>query len=954
MLPFETLDKAELNSVRLDLVHQLQCFNCSTEDIQTLRDILVDILNLQHGLEDNLLVIQQIQQVDPGTGEDYKELALNTARQHIIDINSVYQQGLDWLRNDQACDTLGSDNINEDIKIEIKEVPGLDFDELPSNCSEIKNNVVLTPRTNSEYDNLLPIDHEGIVSNLSEKNQQRAMSDGRKTGRGPNWSDLQTACFKSLITTLDGGDIYNAILSMDMTKEGKERKKRAWDRVLRKFRKIPGNEDFELKHLLSKYKNLKNRNKQLQEKLKFQADDLPHSPSSGLEWMRNDQSCDTHDAEEDFKVALDVDLNQIPSDNEEITEKCITDYDNLVPIGHEGNLSNIIKKNQQRVVSGRRKGRRAPNWSDQQAACLQDLITTLDGGDVYTAILSTSMTKEWRERKKRAWDTVYRMFRKIPGNEVFKLKHLFSKFKNLRNLNKELIEDRRFQAIQSDGLSHYPNNGSDWMMNDQSSDTLDSEEYTKVDSDHDMDQIFTDEEEITDQSNTECFPIDQEGNASNTFDGRMDGRMVNSVRASEKCLRGPNWSDQQAAFLQGLIKTLDGGDVYKAILSTMKTKENRKRKKRAWDRVYREFRQIPGNEVFKLNHLVSKFKNIRNFGKEISDEKIYEVVQANVPLPLSPHIGWMRNDQSCDALGSEEHIKVDPDQDIDQFSSDCLENQDNEERLSNSVKVGGKRDRSPNWSDEQTACLQDLIKSLDGGEIYTALLSTMKTKENRTRKKRAWDRVYREFRKMPGHEVFRLKHLVSKFKDIKNYKKEELVQNPDNTVCGAPSLSSPTEKDPIKPPPFSREQTRLLLEIVESVRVNQEQKEIIDSPGNKPELKEKKNKVWRNIHAQFIERSDCNLFSAQHLKGKYRNIVFQRGGQKNFDGSEKSLQNNPIQQLNTTYYRPILPKLPEENSPEFLEVPVKVEIHDGEEERNPLDVPVKVEIIDEEDPLQIL
>ncbi len=40
--------------------------------------------------------------------------------------------------------------------------------------------------------------------------------------------------------------------------------------------------------------------------------------------MRNDQSCDTHDAEEDFKVALDVDLNQIPSDNEEITEKCIT------------------------------------------------------------------------------------------------------------------------------------------------------------------------------------------------------------------------------------------------------------------------------------------------------------------------------------------------------------------------------------------------------------------------------------------------------------------------------------------------------------------------------------------------------------------------------------------------------------------------------------------------------
>jgi len=51
----------------------IQYYECSAEEKGILRDILVDILNLQHGLEDNLLVIQQIQQVDPGTGEDYKE-----------------------------------------------------------------------------------------------------------------------------------------------------------------------------------------------------------------------------------------------------------------------------------------------------------------------------------------------------------------------------------------------------------------------------------------------------------------------------------------------------------------------------------------------------------------------------------------------------------------------------------------------------------------------------------------------------------------------------------------------------------------------------------------------------------------------------------------------------------------------------------------------------------------
>ena len=33
---------------------------------------------------------------------------------------------------------------------------------------------------------------------------------------------------------------------------------------------------------------------------------------------------------------------------------------------------------------------------------------------------------------------------------------------------------------------------------------------------------------------------------------------------------------------------------------------------RAWDRVYREFRKIPGNKVFKLKHILCKYKNIKN------------------------------------------------------------------------------------------------------------------------------------------------------------------------------------------------------------------------------------------------------------------------------------------------------------------------------------------------------
>ena len=130
-------------SVKLQYLWFIQCFKCSTEEKGIFRDILVDILNLQHGLEDNLLVIQQIQQVDPGTGEDYKELALNTARQHIIDINSVYQQGLDWLKNDQACDTLELGDEDNNL------VPDLNLDQLSSDCSKTKNRVEITPQSTS-------------------------------------------------------------------------------------------------------------------------------------------------------------------------------------------------------------------------------------------------------------------------------------------------------------------------------------------------------------------------------------------------------------------------------------------------------------------------------------------------------------------------------------------------------------------------------------------------------------------------------------------------------------------------------------------------------------------------------------------------------------------------------------------------------------------------------------
>ncbi|XP_023336363.1 uncharacterized protein LOC111707486 [Eurytemora carolleeae] len=468
MLPFETLDKAELNSVRLDLVHQLQCFKCSTEEKGILRDILVDILNLQHGLEDNLLVIQQIQQVDPGTREDYKELALNTARQHIIDINSVYQQGLDWLKNDQVCDTLELDDEDDSL------VPDMNLDQLSSDCFKSKNVEEMTPQSSSDGDETLPIDKETNVSKkheIEEGSLMNSKSEDEIRVRAPNWSDRQSTCLKDLIKNLDGGDIYTAILDPKKTMKGKERKKRAWDRVYREFRKIPGNKVFKLKHILCKYKNIKN---ELIEERRFQADGLPYYSSNGEDWMRTNQAGDTlgfneEDFKEDLEVVPDLDLDQISSDSSGFNKNIETnsEFDKL-PRDQEGNAAIMFfneERNKRRLVKSVRGGgkrRRAPNWSEQQTACLMDLIKTLDGGKIYTILLNNNKTKVGIERKERAWDRVYREFTKIPGNKVFKLKHLFFKYKNIRKLNKELLEEKRSHAVQTDGLPHYSSNGEHW------------------------------------------------------------------------------------------------------------------------------------------------------------------------------------------------------------------------------------------------------------------------------------------------------------------------------------------------------------------------------------------------------------------------------------------------------------------------------------------------------------
>ena len=85
---------------RKSAIYQVLFF-CSvvTDDKRVLKQIMIDILNLRNGMEDNLLLIQQINLMIQKEGEELKGFndVIHAAQQHIESINSVYTLGLSWL-----------------------------------------------------------------------------------------------------------------------------------------------------------------------------------------------------------------------------------------------------------------------------------------------------------------------------------------------------------------------------------------------------------------------------------------------------------------------------------------------------------------------------------------------------------------------------------------------------------------------------------------------------------------------------------------------------------------------------------------------------------------------------------------------------------------------------------------------------------------------------------------
>ena len=72
-----------------------------TDEKQILKHLMVDI-SLSNGMENILLLIQQIYQIQDKEGEEQKGLddEIHAVQQHIKSISTVYSLGLSWLKDE--------------------------------------------------------------------------------------------------------------------------------------------------------------------------------------------------------------------------------------------------------------------------------------------------------------------------------------------------------------------------------------------------------------------------------------------------------------------------------------------------------------------------------------------------------------------------------------------------------------------------------------------------------------------------------------------------------------------------------------------------------------------------------------------------------------------------------------------------------------------------------------
>ncbi|XP_023332284.1 uncharacterized protein LOC111704303 isoform X3 [Eurytemora carolleeae] len=180
---------------RDELLEEIQRIKAVTDDKRILKHILTDILNLRNGMEDNLLLIQQIHLMIQKEGKEQKEFndIINIAQQQIDSISTLYTLGVSWLKGETD---FSLHFIQDSSAHESRERVGDDALDMEDDCNDIKIEM-------EEIENIVPVDPGDILQSRLEEEQ--GLKEVKKDVKY-SWEVFQT--FEKMFFNPENGDFF--------------------------------------------------------------------------------------------------------------------------------------------------------------------------------------------------------------------------------------------------------------------------------------------------------------------------------------------------------------------------------------------------------------------------------------------------------------------------------------------------------------------------------------------------------------------------------------------------------------------------------------------------------------------------------------------------------------------------------------------------------------------------
>ncbi|XP_023322927.1 uncharacterized protein LOC111697238 isoform X2 [Eurytemora carolleeae] len=285
------------------------------------------------------------------------------------------------------------------------------------NQNQINHNQINQNQINQNQINQNQINQNQISQNQISCNQYYTEAEEiERRKRAPNFSAAQSKLLQELIENFERKDIIH---SSSNSSAVKEMKNEAWTIIHDRFKKESGSDLFSVENLRGKYRNtcyLKKKSEVLKVKSIAESD-------IGIKEIKDMAPQAT---------LSDTGGDMVPQDILSGSEDGDTVLDSTVSDPEDGRLETELDPSllESEDIRRNEEQKRAPNFSEDQAFALKEIIKNFDGKHI---INSPSNTEKMLEQKREAWRSIHKLFKEVTGCDYFSIHNLKVKYKNSTN-----------------------------------------------------------------------------------------------------------------------------------------------------------------------------------------------------------------------------------------------------------------------------------------------------------------------------------------------------------------------------------------------------------------------------------------------------------------------------------------------------------------------------------------